>query len=290
MKPQPYGPFAYKPINNRPKLSWPEGARVAFWVVPNIEVFALDEKIPGGVNNIPDVSAWGRRDYANRVAVFRLIDVMARYDVRGTVALNSDVCDVCPEVVEECLKHGWEMMGHCESNTRLLIDADSEEEATRIVHDTLARIEKAIGKKPKGWLSAGRQETWNTVDILVREGCSYTVDWDNDDQPVLMDIGGKPLVSMPYGAGVSDMQAFNRYYYTPEDFERMIKRAFDVLYRESEESGRVVAISLHPYLIGLPHRIDALDKGLEYICSHKGVWRATGEEIVNHFLAQQGTA
>ena len=99
MKPQPYGPFAYKPINNRPKLSWPGGARVAFWVVPNIEAFALDEKIPGGVNNIPDVSAWGRRDYGNRVAVFRMIDVMARYDVRGTVALNSDVCDVCPEVV-----------------------------------------------------------------------------------------------------------------------------------------------------------------------------------------------
>ncbi len=61
MKPQPYGPFAYKPINNRPELSWPDGARVAFWVVPNIEVFALNEKIPGGVDNIPDVSAWGRR-------------------------------------------------------------------------------------------------------------------------------------------------------------------------------------------------------------------------------------
>ncbi len=288
MKPQPYGPFAYKPINNRPKLSWPDGAHVAFWVVPNIEVYALDEKISGSVN-IPDVSAWGRRDYGNRVAVFRMIEVMTRYGVRGTVALNSDACDVCPQVVDECLKHGWEMMGHCESNTRWLTNVKSEEEERRIVHDTLARIEKATGKKPKGWLGSARQETWNTVDILVEEGCSYTVDWDNDDQPVLMDIGGKPLVSMPYGAGVSDMQAINGYNYTADDFERMIKRAFDVLYRESAESGRVVAISLHPYLIGLPHRIDALDKGLEYICSHKGVWRATGEDIVNHFLAQQGT-
>lgn len=288
MKPQPYGPFAYKPINNRPKLSWPDGARVAFWVVPNIEIFALDKKISGG-RNIPDVSAWGRRDYGNRVGVFRVIEVMARYDVRGTVALNSDTCDMYPPVVEECLKHGWEMMGHGENNDRWLIHAESREEERQIVHNTLTRIEKATGKKPKGWLGTARQETWNTVDILVEEGCSYTVDWDNDDQPVLMDIGGKPLVSMPYGAGVSDMQAFNRNYYTADDFERMIKRAFDVLYRESEESGRVVGISLHPYLIGLPHRIDALDKGLEYICSHQGVWRATGEEIVNQFLAQQRT-
>ena len=147
MKPQPYGPFPYKPIKDRPKLSWPGGARVAFYVVPNIEYFALDEKIPGGVNHIPDVSAWGRRDYGNRVAVFRMIDVMSRYGVRGTVALNSNVCDMCPEVVDECLKHGWEMMGHCETNSRRLIDVESDEEVTRIVHDTLARIEKATGKK-----------------------------------------------------------------------------------------------------------------------------------------------
>ena len=31
----------------------------------------------------------------------------------------------------------------------------------------------------------------------------------------------------------------------------------------------------------------ALDGALEYICSHAGVWRATGWEIVQHFLAQQ---
>ncbi len=287
MEPRPYGPYPYVAIHDRPKLTWPDGARVAFWVVPNIEVFALDEKIPGGVNHIPDVSAWGRRDYGNRVAVYRMIEVMARYGVRGTVALNSDVCDVCPEVIDKCLEHGWEMMGHCESNSRRLDGVESDEEGERVVRNTLARIEKQTGTKPRGWLGAGRQETWNTLDVLVDEGCIYTVDWDSDDQPIMMDIGGKPLVSMPYGAGVSDMQAFNRHYYTSDDFERMIKRAFDVLYRESEESGRVVAMSLHPYLIGLPHRIDALEKGLEYICSHDGVWRATGEEIVCHFLSQQ---
>lgn len=41
-------------------------------------------------------------------------------------------------------------------------------------------------------------------------------------------------------------------------------------------------------ITGQPHRIGALDKALEYICSHAGVWRATGWEIVEHFLATQG--
>ena len=62
---------------------------------------------------------------------------------------------------------------------------------------------------------------------------------------------------------------------------------FDTLYREGETVPRVMAIAVHPFVTGQPHRIGALDAALEYICSHEGVWRATGWEIVQHFLAQQ---
>jgi hypothetical protein len=47
-----------------------------------------------------------------------------------------------------------------------------------------------------------------------------------------------------------------------------------------------MAIALHPYLIGVPHRIGALDAALKYICKHKKVWKATGSEIASHYLAQ----
>ena len=282
MEPRSYGPFAYSPIVDRPPLAWPNGARIAFWAIPNIETFALDERMPDGPGKIPDVSAWGKRDYGNRVAVFRMMEAMARFGVRGTVALNSEVCDAHPRIVEECLKLGWELMGHCESNTRRLNDAGSEAEAAAIIRHTLDRIERAAGHRPRGWLGAGRQETWNTLDVLVAEGCDYVVDWDNDDQPVPMEVAGKTIVSMPYGAGVSDLQAFLHHHFTADDFERMITRAFDVLYRESAESGRVAALSLHPFIIGVPHRIGALERALEHICGHDGVWLATGSEIVDH--------
>ena len=67
--------------------------------------------------------------------------------------------------------------------------------------------------------------------------------------------------------------------------ERMIKRTFDVLYRESEDSARVMAICLHPFISGVPHRIAGLDAAFRYICNHNDVWWATGEEIVNAYLA-----
>lgn len=286
MDPKAYGPFPYRPISEAPKLSWPGGARVALVVVPNIEFFPLDLRIPGANPVVPDTSAWGRRDYGNRVAVFRMIEAMARFDIRGTVALNSMVCDHCPQVVERCLELGWELMGHGETNALRLTDLGSEDEAADCIRRTLDRIEAFSGNRPKGWLGPGRQQGWNTLDVLVEEGCTYTFDWDNDDQPVAMEVNGKTILSMPYGSGVSDLQAFNTNKGSAADFERMIKDAFDVLYREAAESGRVVGISLHPYIVGLPFRIGALERGLEYICRHDGVWRATGEEITDSFLQQ----
>ncbi len=280
-------PYPYSAIIDRAPLRWPDGARIAFWVIPNIEAFPLDVRVPGGIDHVPDVSAWGRRDYGNRVGVFRVMETMARHGIRGTVALNSDVCDAAPRVVEECLRLGWEIMGHCETNAVRLNEAGSEAAAEDLIRRTLDRIERATGARPRGWLGAGRQETWSTLDVLAREGCVYTADWDSDDQPVLMDVAGVPFVSLPYGAGVSDLQAFEHHHFTADGFEHMIKAAFDVLYRESETSGRVAAISLHPFIVGLPHRIDALDRALEYISGHDGVWCATGSEIVDHFLGQQ---
>lgn len=290
MDPAPYGPFPFNAIVDRHPLTWPEGAHVALLVVPNIEFFPLDARIPGGAAHVPDVSAWGRRDYGNRVGVFRMMEAMAQHGVRGTVALNSMVCDFAPRVVSRCLELGWELMGHSETNAVRLNDLGSEDEAAACIRRTLDRIEAFSGARPRGWLGAGRQQTWNTLDVLAGEGCIYTFDFDNDDQPVLMDVAGRPFISMPYGAGVSDLQAFNRHNASAAEFETMIRDAFDVLYREAVEtgSGRVVGISLHPYIVGLPHRIGALRRGLEYICRHPGVWRATGAEIADHVLAQAG--
>ena len=80
-----------------------------------------------------------------------------------------------------------------------------------------------------------------------------------------------------------------RYKFTPLEFERIIRDQFNVLYREGAESGRVMAICLHPYIIGLPHRIGTLDRALAYIDGFEGVWKATGREIVEHYLETGNT-
>jgi allantoinase len=235
---------------------------------------------------VPDIPSWSARDYGNRVGVFRLMQVLDRYGIRATVALNADLCAQHPAIIEEGQKRSWEWMGHNESNTRRLNEAPPGEER-RIIRDALATIAQATGKRPLGWLGSGLQETWDTLDLLAAEGCEYVCDWTNDDQPYTMTLeGGRKLVSIPYSHEINDKPVFERAHRTAAEFQEMICRQFDVLNREGAESGRVMAIAIHPYLTGVPHRIDAFDQALAYICRHDRVWKATGTEIARHFAAQ----
>jgi allantoinase len=290
VNPSSYGPFPYSPIIRRPPFKWPNGARVAFWIVPNIEIFSLNSH-PGGLGagKLPDIPTWAVRDYGNRVGVFRLMDVLDKYGIRGTAALNGDICIHHPEIVEEGCKRQWDWMGHNQTNSRRLNDVPPEEESA-IIRDTLETISRSTGKRPTGWLSAGLQETWNSLDILAEAGCDYVADWgSNDDQPYLMSTATKPLVSVPYSYAVNDKQAFEISHQSPSDFQDMICRQFDTLYREGAEIPRVMHLAVHPYLTGLPYRIGALDAALKHICGHDDVWFATGTEIARHFLDHSKT-
>jgi peptidoglycan/xylan/chitin deacetylase (PgdA/CDA1 family) len=293
MKPSSYGPFKYSPIVKRPALKWPGGARVALWVNPNVEFFALDDVMPGNSNErvareharVPNVRNWSVRDYGNRVGVWRLMEVLRRFGIRASAATNSAVCDHHPEVIEAMLEAGWELIGHGETNALRINEMPPAAERSSI-HRTLERIEKASGKRPVGWLGPGLAETWSTLGYLAEAGIRYVCDWGvNDDQPYRIEIGDPPLVSLPYSVQTNDVPAYFDFKASVPEFEQTLRRQFDVLYREGERSGRVMAIAVHPFVTGQPHRVVALERALEHICAHPGVWLATGWEIVQHYLA-----
>jgi allantoinase len=293
MEPRDYGPFPFVPINDRPVLKWPNGARLAVWIIPNIEFFPLTQGIPGSVYSshapVPSVRAWAQRDYGNRVGIWRIMEVLEKYKIRASPTLNSDICDHHPQIVKAAVELGWEILGHNETNSRWLNQMEPDEERPSIAR-TLSKIAALSGKKPVGWLGAGLAETWNTLDHLIDEGCLYVADWVSDDQPFWMDVGAsKRIVSIPYSYEINDSPFLGTRNHTVEQFVAAIKRQFDTLYAEGARSGRVMAICLHPYLIGVPHRIAGLDEALSYIAAHDGVWFATGEEIVRAWLESGAT-
>ena len=116
--PMEHDRFAYSAIVDRPRLQWPNGARVAVWVIPNIEHFLFDRPSTriGNLPVNPDVLNYSWRDYGVRVGIWRMIEVMEKHGVKGTVALNSDVCRHYPRIIEEVKKLVLEWMGHGKNN------------------------------------------------------------------------------------------------------------------------------------------------------------------------------
>ena len=71
-------------------------------MIPNVEHFSFDKpQSPEGQRAMfPNVQSYAQRDYGNRVGVWRMMDVLDKYGLRATVALNSDICHHEPQIIE----------------------------------------------------------------------------------------------------------------------------------------------------------------------------------------------
>ncbi|BCH29370.1 polysaccharide deacetylase [Mesorhizobium sp. L-8-10] len=274
--------FGFSPISRRRRLEMPGGARIAVWVIPNIEHFHFDKPstsiTPITAHLKPDVLNYAWRDFGNRVGVWRLMDIMERHGFKGTAALNAEVCEYYPEIIDAGNKLGWEWMAHGRTNSELL-NGQSEEQERVIVKSVVDTIALGTGVKPKGWLGPALTESHNTPDILAENGIEYLCDWCNDEQPYEFNVRNGKLISVPYSIEVNDIPAFLDRGMSPEQFGQMIVDQFDVLYADGERNPRIMAVCLHPFLIGHGFRAKYLEKAFEYISKKEKVWISTGGEI-----------
>jgi peptidoglycan/xylan/chitin deacetylase (PgdA/CDA1 family) len=282
--------FDYSPIAHRPRLQLPDGARVALWVVPNIEHY---EYLPGPVRvrnpwprvPHPDVLGYALRDYGNRVGVWRMFDVMDRHDIRCTVSLNIANWEHYPEIMEACEARNWDIMCHGVYNTQYHWHLPEDEERA-IIADCVATYRRLTGRMLEGWFSPAVSFTLNTPDLVAEAGISYICDFYHDDQPTPIKVRKGSLVSVPYSMDLNDAVVY-RYATEGEEFARMIIDHFDTVWREGASQPRVMCIALHPYMMGQPHRIAHLDRALEHILAHDGVWKTTGAEIARWYRETQ---
>ena len=280
------GRYDYLPLVDRPRIRWPNGARVAFWVSPNIEFYELDppegQGRPIWLRPNPDILAYSLRDYGNRAGVWRIMDALEQFGVRASVSLNAAMCDHMPEIVERCVALKWELFSHGIYNTRL-ISGMSEDEIREVIRDSLETIRRCSGQTPTGWLAPAISATETFFDLLPEHGITYTLDMVPDDQPIPIKVRSGRLVAVPYSTEINDIRVMGVRGYRPEAWAGMMKACFDQLYREGEHNGMVVCMPLHPFVVGQPHRIDALHDVLRHVTSHSRVWLATAGEIADWY-------
>jgi allantoinase len=280
-----HGRTPFVPLPGRPVWRWPNGARLAVWVVINVEHWEWNSlagvTMASGADQAPDVPNYTWREYGSRVGVWRTIDVLDRLNIPASITLNGSVCDEYPEIVRAFLEREWEIMGHGWTNSQGLSGLPEGEERA-LISRTLGRIIQDTGQRlrPRGWLGPGLAETHHTLDILAENGIEYVADWLNDEQPYLLQTASKPVVAVPYSVEVNDIGTFTRRGFTGADYAEMLRDQFDVLYQESEHTAKVMCIPLHPFITGVPFRSKHLEAALAYMRQHEHAWFTKGYDIV----------
>ncbi len=278
--------FDYSPITEREPIQWPGGARVAFYVGLNIEHFHVDKPSTSLIDItstlVPDALNYGWRDYGARVGIWRVMDALDRHGIKASVLLNSEVAERYPQIIEAGLARDWAWLAHGRTNSELHTGLAAEEERA-VLTEIVETIEKATGQRPRGWMGPGLTETFETPRLLAELGLSYVLDWTNDDQPYRLNVPG--MLSLPYTVELNDLGIFTISGHTGPEFLQMFTDQLDQLYADAEHSGRVMALALHPFVIGQPFRHRYLDQALEYAANHPGVWLTTSDEIAEHFAA-----
>lgn len=277
----------YSAIVDRPKLELPGGARVAVWVIVNVEEWSIERNMPRtvlpppfGQPLQPDLPNWAWHEYGMRVGFWRIVEALKIRGMTPTLATNGSVIHSYPRVAEAALKAGWEFMGHG-FEQRPMHHVEDQREA---IQKTVFEIEKFVGKKPRGWESPGLTETYDTIDWLSEAGIEYVADWVLDDQPCVIQARPKPVVSVPYTVEMNDIAMMMLQHHPSEEWLRRGIDQFDRLHRDGEANARVMAISLHPYISGVPHRIGYVERLFDYILARPGVQLWTGEKILDWYV------
>ena len=277
----------YSAIPARGPLKLPKGARMVVWTITNVEEWDPTQTMPrtvltppAGGSPMPDIPNWCWHEYGNRVGFWRLLQVYDDFKIPGVMNINGVAVQAYPDIVKACVERNWEFIGH--GYTQRNMQKVENERAD--IRKSAEVLEKATGKRPRGWLGPGLTETWETPDILAEEGYDYVADWVLDDQPVWMKTRGKPILNIPYTQECNDVAMMLIQHHKASEFYERAMDQFEQIYKDAKGTARVMAISVHPYIMGAPHRAKYFRKIFEKIRKKRDVLFWTGSQIADWYM------
>ena len=287
-----------------PHARWPEQARIAVQFVLNFE--------EGGENNIlhgdagseqflsemfnpasypaRHMSMDGIYEYGSRAGVWRLLREFERRQLPLTIFGVASALQRNPETTAAFVELGHEIA--CHGLKWIHYQNMPIEEERAHMAEAMAMIQDLVGQRALGWYTG--RDSPNTHQLVADYGgFAYDADYYGDDLPFWMklrktDGSDTHQLIVPYTLDCNDMRfALPQGYSHADPFFAYMKDTFDVLYAEGDPSGldrpKMMSIGMHCRLLGRPGRITALQRFLDYIQQHPGVWIATRLDIAKHW-------
>lgn len=278
----------YSPIAARPRLTLPGGKRLAVWIIVNVEEWNPREPMPrtvltppAGGSPSPDIPNWAWHEYGNRIGFWRILEAME--GLPAVLAINGSAIAAYEPIARAALDRGWEFIGHGFDQKNMQKVPDERDAIRR----TTQAIAAFTGTRPRGWLGPGLTETWETPDLLVEEGFSYVCDWVLDDQPGRLRTRTTPIVNIPYTQECNDVAMMLIQHHPASEYRSRALDQLAQLRHDARESARVMALVVHPYIMGAPHRLRYLADVLDELRRADDVAVMTGGEIHDWFVGQR---
>jgi putative urate catabolism protein len=288
-----------------PHAKWPNGARIALQFVLNHEEGAENNVLHGDpasetfLSEIIGAQAFPMRhmsmeslyEYGSRAGLWRVLRAFEQRRLPLTIFAVAMALQRHPEATAGFRELGHEIACH----GLRWISYQTVDEATEREHlvQAVAIIRELTGSAPLGWYTG--RDSPNTRRLLVEHGgFVYDADSYADDLPywTQVTVGERKVAHLvvPYTLDTNDMrfaaaQGFN----SGTQFYDYLKDAFDSLYREGDPDGlaapKMLSIGLHSRIVGRPARIASLERFLDYVQRHEGVWICRRIDIANHWIA-----
>jgi len=280
--------IAYRMSSARARLRPPQGKPLIVHVVVNIEYWQFDQPMPRtivlpphGRSHIPDIPNFSWSEYGNRCGMPRLLQALGDRKLPASASINASVLDIYPELASAVRDAGWEFVGHGIHQRSLSTESDERS----LIHGALSALETFSGKRPRGWMSPGWSETFDTADLLKEAGIEYVYQWVVDDLPDWMETRHGRLLSLPYSLELNDSVVYAIEKHSSEEMPLRVEQTLRTFERESARDGqpRVLTLPVHPHLTGVPHRIGYFCDILDALLARTDTVFMVGRQIADWY-------
>jgi len=280
--------YPYRPLPARPKLRWPGGKPLAFVPLLYVEHWELlaaegTRRAPGvhgpWGNFAPDWRTYTYRLFGNRIGIWRVLEAFDRRGLKPTVALGAAAAELHPEIVAALCARGCEVAAHGTHATRIVSAGMTEAEERAFISDSVARVARATGTKPRGWIGQDFSESPRTAQIVADLGLDWIADWPNDEQPYAL-ATTPPILSLPVLAELDDVQMLWMKQVPSWEYPALVGEAAECLTRDGAAQARALLLGIRPWLSGQPHRIGHLEAGLDRILA-TDPWCASASAVAD---------
>lgn len=287
--------YHWRILANEKPVKWPNGHKLALWINIPLQFFPLDQqgipfKVPGGMTMpYPDLRHFSLRDYGNRVGIYRILEALDKFNLTPTFAINAALVERAPYLMNTIKARGDEVICHGLHMDALHYGGQNKEDEAQVIKQALDTLRETFEQPINGWLSPARNESENTPELLVEQGIQYACNWVNDDMPYPFNTQKGSMWSMPLSNELEDQFIINNNLHSEASYVEQIQDACRFLQSEAEEQGgRILALNIHPWLMGQPHRIGYLETLLSFL-SQQDIWSASASDILTCYRHQLTT-